>query len=189
MSRLLVLASQPRMALGALLTLALAVGAVIGSGANFTASSANPTNTFTAGTLTMSNSKAGAAVLTASNMRPGDPASTGTVDIKNTGSLSGAFTVSRSALTDSDGGNPMSAKLNLTIVDCGVFAGATPPTCGDGDDVSRYSGTLSAMPSRALGTFAGGAEHRYEFSVALDGSAGDAYQGDSSSATFDWNAA
>ena len=189
MSRLLVLAGQPRMALGALLTLALAVGAVIGSGANFTASSANPTNTFSSGTLTMVNSKAGAAVLTASNMRPGDPASTGTVDIENSGSLSGAFTVSKSALVDSDGSNPMSGKLNLTVTDCGVYVGATPPTCGDGDDVSRYSGTLGAMGSTALGTFAAGEHHRYRFSVALDGSAGDAYQGDSSSVTFDWNAA
>jgi len=189
MSRLLVLASQPRMALGALLTLALAVGAVIGSGANFTASSANPANTFSSGTLTMLNSQAGSAVLTAANMRPGDPATTGTVDIKNTGSLSGAFSVSKSALTDSDGANPMSAKLNLTVVDCGVYAGATPPTCGDGDDVSKYSGTLGAMPTRALGTFAAGEHHRYEFSVALDSSANDGYQGDSSSATFNWNAA
>jgi hypothetical protein len=47
MSRLRVLLSQPRLALGALLTLLLAAGAVVGSGADFTASSANPSNTFT----------------------------------------------------------------------------------------------------------------------------------------------
>ena len=189
MSRLQVLVSQPRMALGALLILLLAVGAVVGSGANFTATSANPSNTFAAGTLTILNSKEGLAVLTASNMKPAAAASTGTVDIKNTGTLSGAFTLSRTAPVDSDGSNPMSAKLNLTVVDCGVYVGATPPTCGDGDDVSRYSGTLAAMGSTALGTYAADEHHRFRFSVALDDSADNAYQGDSSSVQFDWDAA
>ena len=188
MSRLRVLAANPRLALGALLTLLLAAAAVVGSGADFTASSANPSNTFAAGTLSISNSREGLAVLSASGLRPGASAN-GTVDIENTGSLSGAFTLSRTAPVDSDSSNPMSAKLNLTVVDCGTFVGATPPTCGDGDDVSKYSGTLGAMPSRGLGTFAAGEQHRYEFSVALDASADDFYQGDSSSATFDWNAA
>ena len=70
MSRLQVLAAQPRLALGALLTLLLAAGAVAGSGADFTASSANPANTFASGTLSIGNSKEGTAVLTASNLRP-----------------------------------------------------------------------------------------------------------------------
>jgi hypothetical protein len=67
--------------------------------------------------------------------------------------------------------------------------GATAPTCGDGDDVGRYSGTLGAMGTSALGTFAAGEHHRYRFSVDLDASADDAYQGDSSTVQFDWNAA
>lgn len=193
MSRLHVLVSQPRLALGALLTLVLAAAAVAGSGADFTASSANPANTFSSGTLTMENSKDGVAVLSASNLRPTDSAQ-GTVDIKNTGSLSGAFTLSRGVPVDSDGSNPMSAKLNVTVVDCGAFAGATAPTCGDGDDVGKYSGTLAAMGTAgnaigALGSFAGGEQHRYRFTVVLDGSAGNAYQGDSSNVRFDFNAA
>ena len=57
MSRLQVLAANPRLALGALVTLLLAAGAVVGSGADFTASSANPSNTFSSGTLTIGNSK------------------------------------------------------------------------------------------------------------------------------------
>ena len=43
-----------------------------------------------------------AAILTASNMKPGDPATKGTVDIKNTGSLPGVFTLGKTALTNSD---------------------------------------------------------------------------------------
>ena len=194
MSRLKVLAAQPRTALGALLTLLLATGAVVGSGADFTASSANPANTFASGTLSVANSKSGIAVLSASNLRPGDPAQTGTVDIENDGSLSGAFTLSRGAVNDSDAVNPLSAKLNLTVVDCGAFAGSTPPTCGDGDDASKYTGTLAEMGTvghavGALGTFAADAKHRYVFTVALDASAGNPYQGDSSTVQFDFNAA
>ena len=195
MSRLQVLAAQPRLALGALLTLLLAAGAVIGSGADFTASSANPANTFAAGTLSIVNSKEGTAVLTASNLRPAGSAATGTVDIENDGSLSGQFTLARSAPADSDATNPLSAKLNIKVVDCGAFAGATAPTCGDGDDVAKYGdGTLAEMGTAGheisgLGTYAAGEKHRYEFRVALDGSADDAYQGDSSSVEFDFNAA
>jgi spore coat-associated protein N len=194
MSRLRFLAANPRLALGALLTLLLAAAAVVGSGADFTASSANPANTFAAGTLSILNSKEGTAVLSASNLRPGN-SSTGTVDIKNTGALSGAFTLARTAPVDSDGANPLSSKLNLTIVDCGTFVGATPPTCGDGDDVSKYSaGTIAQMGTAghlvtALGTYAANEQHRYQFTVQLDSTAGNAYQGDTSSVEFDWNAA
>jgi spore coat-associated protein N len=194
MSRLRFLAANPRLALGALLTLLLAAAAVVGSGADFTASSANPANTFAAGTLSILNSKEGTAVLSASNLRPGN-SSSGTVDIQNTGGLSGAFTLSRTAPVDSDGSNPLSSKLNLTIVDCGTFVGATAPTCGDGDDVSKYSaGTIAQMGTTghlvtALGTYAANEKHRYQFTVQLDTTAGNAYQGDTSSVEFDWNAA
>jgi spore coat-associated protein N len=194
MSRLRFLAANPRLALGALLTLLLAAAAVVGSGADFTASSANPANTFAAGTLSILNSKEGTAVLSASNLRPGN-SSSGTVDIQNTGGLSGAFTLSRTAPVDSDGANPLSSKLNLTIVDCGTFVGATAPTCGDGDDVSKYSaGTIAQMGTTghlvtALGTYAANEKHRYQFTVQLDTTAGNAYQGDTSSVEFDWNAA
>jgi hypothetical protein len=194
MSRARVLAANPRLALGALLTVLLATAAVVGSGADFTASSANPSNTFAAGTLSIANSKDGTAVLSASDLRPDGPAAVGTVDIENTGSLSGDFTLSRTAPVDSDGANPLSAKLNLTIRDCGTFSAGTP-ACGDGDDVVRYSGgTIAEMGTpghlvSGLGTYAGGEKRRYQFSVQLDGSAGDVYQGDSSTVEFDFNAA
>jgi hypothetical protein len=194
MSRLRFLAANPRLALGALLTLLLAAAAVVGSGADFTASSANPANTFSAGTLSILNSKEGTAVLTASNLRPGN-SSSGTVDIQNTGGLSGAFTLSRTTPVDSDSTNPLSGKLNLTVTDCGTFVGVTPPTCGDGDDVTKYSaGTIAQMGTTghlvtALGTYAANEKHRYQFTVQLDSSAGNVYQGDTSSVEFDWNAA
>ena len=195
MSRVRVLAANPRLALGALLTLLLAAAAVVGSGADFTASSANPSNTFAAGTLSIQNSKEGTAVLTASGLRPGSTATTGTVDIQNTGGLSGAFTLARTVPVDSDSTNPLSAKLNLTVIDCGAFDGSTAPTCGDGDDVTKYSGgTIAQMGATGhlvsnLGTYAANEKHRYQFSVSLDGTAGNVYQGDTSSVGFDFNAA
>ena len=40
----------------------------------------------------------------------------------------------------------------------------------------------------ALGTYSGGDKHRFRFEAGLDASAGNAYQGDSSSVTFSWDA-
>jgi spore coat-associated protein N len=194
MSRLAMLVRRPRATLGALATLLAATGLTVASGADFTAQSANPANTFTAGTLSMSNSADNAAILTASNLRPGDPASVGTVDIANTGSLSGAFTLTRGTPVDSDSANPLSAKLNVVVDDCGTFSGSTAPTCGDGDDANKYTGTLADMGTAGhtiagLGSFAGNDKHRYRFRVSLDGSAGNPYQGDTSTVAFTWNAA
>ena len=110
MSRFKSLKANPRRSLAALATVLVAVGVTGASGASFTATSANPSNTFTAGTMTMSNSRDNLAILTASNMKPGDPATAA-------------------------------------------------------------------------------AEHKYEFSVAFDGSATNAYQGDNSVVPFTWTAA
>jgi spore coat-associated protein N len=187
MSRLHALVHRPRRTLAALATVLVAVGITAASGANFTAASANPGNSFATGTLTMSNSKTGAFILQAGDMRPGDPATTGTVDIGNTGSLSGVFSLVRGTPVDSDTANALSAKLNVVVTDCGTFASGTP-VCGDAGDVSKYSGTLAAMGTTAMGTFAAGEKHKYQFSVSVDSSAGNAYQGDSSVTQFDWNA-
>ena len=187
MSRMQTLVQRPKRTLAALATVLVAVGLTAASGANFTAQSANPTNVMTAGTLTMDNSLAGAAILTASNMRPNGPATTGTVDIKNTGSLSAPFTLSKGTLVDSDSGFPLSGKLNTSVIDCGDFSSGTP-TCAVGDPIV-YGGTLAGMGSAlGLGTYAADEQHRYEFSVALDTSADNDYQGDNSTVQFVWNA-
>ena len=176
---------HPLRALGALGALVAAVAVAVGSSASFTATSANPSNTFAAGTLTILNSKEGLAVLTASNMKPGESAN-GTVDVQNTGSLSGAFTLSRSGISDSDATFPMSAKLDLVVKDCGDFSSG-PPTCDVGDP-AVYTGTIAAMGSTSLGTFAASEKHRYQFAVTFNSSANNNYQGDSSSVQFDWDA-
>ena len=190
MSRVSLLIKRPKRTLAALTAVLAAVGVAVGSGADFTATSANPSNTFASGTLTMDNSKDSAAIFTPTNMRPGGPTQTGTVDIKNTGSLAGTFSLSRTNLTNSDTVNPLAAKINLVVTDCGLYVGATAPTCGDGDDVAKYTGTLAGMSSSvALGSYAATDKRRYEFAATLDSSADDNYQGDNASARFQWDAA
>jgi hypothetical protein len=194
MSRFATLVRHPRRLLGALAMVLAAVGLTVASGADFTAQSANPSNTFSAGTLSMSNSNEGAAILTASNLRPGDSATPGIVDIANSGSLSGAFTLTRGTPVDSDSTNPLSGKLDVIVDDCGTFSGSTAPTCGDGDDVNKYAGTLAQMGTTGhlisgLGSFAANEKHRYRFRVTLDSTADNNYQGDNSTVAFTWNAA
>src|SRR3954451_9385484 len=147
MSRLSALIMQPKRTLAGLTVALVAVGVAVGSGANFTATSANPSNTFASGTLSIDNANEGSAIFTPSNMRPGGPSQSGTVDIKNSGSLAGTFSLSRTNLTDSDSANPLSAKIDLVVTDCGTFVGATAPTCGDLDDSDKYTGTLAGMSS------------------------------------------
>ena len=188
MSRLSVLVNRPRRTLAALATVLVAVGITAASGADFTATSANADTTFATGTLAIENSEEASAIFAStSDMRPGDPARTGQVDIKNAGSLSGVFKLKRGTVADSDATYKLSTKLNLVVKDCGDFSSGTP-TCDPGDN-PVYTGTISAMSSDvALGTFAGGEKHRYEFSVTVDGSADNSYQGRNSVVPFSWTA-
>jgi hypothetical protein len=184
MSRFRILAANSRRSLAALATVLVAVGITGASGASFTAQTANPSNVFTAGTLTMSNSLNNAAILTASNMKPADPATIGLVDIKNTGTVTAAFTLSKGTSVDTDTVNPMSGKLNVIVTDCG-----TDLDCVAGVNTVKYTGTLAAMGANiALGNFAGAEQRRYQFSVAFDTSADNLYQGDTNTTQFLWNA-
>ncbi len=171
----------------ALLTIAaimLAASVVAASGANFTSTSANPSNVFTAGNLHHSNSKDGVAILKAEKMKPGTTA-TGSVTISNDGDIPGTFTLTKT-ITDSaagPNGGDLGAVLDLTIKE-----GAT----------TVWTGKLSAaMGTVNLGTWADGAAHTYDFTVSFpddpgtpsDNAAGDnAYKKSSVTARFDWTA-
>lgn len=188
MSRLAIMFARPKLTLGALGTALAAVGLAVGSGADFTSSTANPANTFSSGTLTHSNSKAGSAILTASNLKPGDT-KTGSVTITNTGSLPGTFSLSQSNLTNptlGPGGEKLSDQLDVVIKDgtTTVYSGklgAMGTVALDGDTAS--AGT---QPFGASGS--GTAAHTYDFSVTLPSSTGNAFQGTSTSVQYDWTA-
>ena len=169
----------------ALVLLVLAAALAVASVSLFTSSSANPENTFTAGALSHSNSKEGAAILTASGMVPGQT-ETGQVTIKNTGDVSGKFRLSMSNLSDTPGpnGGRLSQVLRLKVVD----STGTPTTI--------YDGAYNAMPSTDLGTWAKDEQHTYEFTVTFpeggtppSATTGDnAYQGSSTKIQFNWDA-
>jgi hypothetical protein len=178
--------ASPRKVLGAFGGLMLAAAIAVGSGANFNSTSANPSNVFSAGTVSHSNSKASAAILTASNMIPGGT-SNGTVDIKNTGNVSGTFTLTHTTPTDTPASPGLSKKLTLTIQDLGDPSCVTSCPAA----VQVYTGTIYAMPaSVSLGSFAASATHRYQFTVTFPdggtGGADNAYQGASTTTEYDW---
>lgn len=192
---------RPKRTLGTLALGLCALGVAVGSGADFSAQTANPSNTFSAGSLSMDNSKSGAAIFQANNLKPGGTEQTGIVDIKNTGSIDGVFTVTRDQLTSSDSGQqnptPFANKVIASIMDCGKAGTVNGPygpeqhdaTCGDGDDQLVYVGTLGSQNAPiALGTFHPGDQHRYSFGANLDPSTGDEYAGDGSSARYVFDA-
>jgi spore coat-associated protein N len=179
--------ASPRKVMLALGGLLVVVAVAVGSGANFNSTSANPSNVFTAGTISHSNSKAGAAILTAANMVPGGSA-TGTVDIKNTGSASGAFTLAHTTATDTPVSPGLSKKLNLTVSDLG------DPACVSSCPaaVVVYTGTMFAMPATiSLGRANPAQTDRYQFVVNFPDSglngADNAYQGAATTVEYDWS--
>jgi spore coat-associated protein N len=157
--------ASPRKVLLAFGGLMPAAALAVGSGANVNSTIANPSNVFTAGTISQSNSKAGAAILTASNIVPGNSA-TGTVDIKNTRSASGTFTLTHTTPVDTPASPALSGKLTMTIVD------QTDPTCATTTPVcagtTLYTGTIAGQPaSIALGAFPAGTTHRYLYTMTF----------------------
>jgi len=187
-SRLSALVARPRRTVGALAVVLAAVGITVGSGANFTAHSANPSNTFTAGTLSMDNSKSASAILSAPNLKPGDTTS-GTVDIQNTGSVGGAFTLKTSSPVDST--PSILGQLDVKIVDCGAFTAnnTTAPNCTTGTTtVSATGAKVNGIGTISLGTFAASEKHRYKFDVTLPSSTDNTFQGKTGSISFDWDA-
>jgi hypothetical protein len=189
MKRFKVLFGQRRvMVLVTLTILVLAAAALAASSASFTAQTANPGNIFTAGSLSMSNDKAavgtGAIVTTAGNMKPGDTVS-GTVTLQNTGTVSGAFTLSKT-LIGSDA-IAFGAKLQMTIQEYTDNTFATPVT-----GAPLYSGAASgAITNLTLGTWAPSATHYYKVSVnwpTSGGAADNTFMTASVTYRFQWDA-
>ncbi|MDX6402086.1 MAG: spore coat-associated protein [Gaiellaceae bacterium] len=154
----------------------IAVAAVGGTFANFTATPTSiSSNAFASGTLTMSRSGSGA-IFNASNMKIGD-AVTGSVTITNTGTLAGVYTLAGS----STGSAPLMAQLNLKVykdVDGGT---------------AIYDGSPGSFSSTGLGTFTGGGDaHVFYFHVTFPTTGTDAgdnvLQGLAASTTFTWSA-
>jgi len=128
------------------------------------------------GSLSLANSRAGAAIFTADNLAPGDSTS-GTVPLTNTGTLTGSLALWHTDLTDvpGPGGGALSDRLELTVAEQGAGGGPL------------YSGRLSAMPVLPLGGLAVGTARTFSFTASLPEGTGDnAYAGASASVRYAW---
>ena len=183
MKRFKVLFGQRRFQVLATLAVVLVAAAVVvGSGASFTAQTANPTNVFTSGDLSMTNSNPDAAIVTFDLMVPGDTKA-GTVTIQNTGKVQGNFFLQPVTLAD---GPTLAADLDLVITDL-----ASP-------GVPVYTGKLSALTQQDLGKWAADASHTYSFKVTFPNTnvvpssmattvgADNGLEGITTTATFTW---
>jgi hypothetical protein len=177
MSRIKVLRANPRRALATLATLLIAVGVTAASGANFTASKANAGNIMSAGSIDISNAP-GTALLALSNMKPLDTTS-GEVVIQNTGTLTGAFKLTKVAVSDTG----LAQYLNIKVEEC-----STTTSCATVLPTPIYNSTLDSMTNYALGNWAGGASHRYKFTATLDSATPNTAQGASANVSFQWDA-
>jgi hypothetical protein len=153
----------------------IAIAAVGGTFANFTATPVSiASNSFASGSLSMTRSGSGA-ILSASAMKIGDSVA-GSVTITNTGTLAGVYTLAGST----SGSASLAAQLNLKIYK-------------DVDGVNPiYDGPLGSLTA-SLGTFAAsGDSHVFYFHVTLPTTGTDAgdnlLQALSTSATFTWSA-
>lgn len=149
----------------------LAAGAIaVGSGANFTSITANPGASFTTGTLAQQNSRADQAIFDLSNLKPGDTV-VDEVTITNSGSLPASFKLTESGVT-----NEFGDLLELTVVD------------ESGTEV--YGGAFGSLDEKPLGTtaWAPKQKHTYTFTLTLDPTTGNDYQGKHAAATYTWDA-
>ncbi len=133
------------------------------------------------GSLTLSNSKEGAAIFHADAMRPGAEAS-GSVKITNTGSVTGALVLTPEAPADvpGHGGGKLSSQLELLVIDVTV----------PGAPVTVYAGTLKRMGPTDVGALLPGQHRDYLFVASLrpSGPSDNAFQGAAMTTGFTWSA-
>ena len=161
----------------------------------FSATTSNPTNNWSAGTVNLTDDDSNTAMFTASGLTPG---STGTkcIAVTSNGTVASAVKLYGTGAATT---NALSSSLNLTITqgtggNFGSCSGFTP--LGTGSSV--YSGTLAGFASTAtsyangLGTWAptgSGSETRvFQFSYTLDVNAPNTVQGGTASIGFTWEA-
>ena len=145
-------AAKAVLSLLVLALLAVTLQSLVFSGASYTKTSANPGNAFTAGRLGHTNSKAGQVVLSATNLQPGQTTNA-TLAIAGSGSLTGAYTISKASLVDTPVSPGLSNALTLLIED--ITTGAT----------TLYNGTASAFTSASAGSIAPGATKTFRFTL------------------------
>lgn len=136
------------------------------------------------GSMSLSNSKEGAAIFALANLGPGDGGQ-GEVTLANTGTLPGTLALASFDRSDAPGiyGGALSERLELRLED--VSSGAASEV---------YDGQLGAMPELQMGSLGAGESRTYRFVVTmLDGGAPSSpyvddnlYQRASASLGYEW---
>jgi hypothetical protein len=155
-----------------LATLAAAGAIAVGSGATFSSETKNTISSVTSGTLTHTNSKDDAAIFDLANLKPGDVL-TGSLTLKNTGSLPAKFSLTETSSANGFAGNNLSLKITNATSGAVVYNGP-------------FGGLVDGTKN-PLGTFASGESNAYDFRVALDQAADDTQQGKTASASYTWD--
>jgi spore coat-associated protein N len=132
------------------------------------------------GSLSITNSLSGQAILTAAGMRPGE-ARIGQVTITNSGNIAGDFTLTQTGVTDTGSATPFSTVAQLVIQDI------TDPSA----PLTIYAGPLGSLPATALGSFDAGDTRVYRFTATFpNGTAAhdNPLQGAKTTVEYDWSA-
>lgn len=215
--------SRKRLKQYLMLLLAIGVIAIAASGggtfASFSAQTANSGNTFATGTLVLQNTASATTCLSTGggntnsnvngacakainvNLQEPGQSTTGTVDLKNVGSLNGStLTFTPSACTPSDVGTET---YHGTGDPCGVldvyvqevdgsnnpisclYGGGTATTCAFSD--TKTLTALAASGAASLGALNAGATRHFVVGLELQSGAGNQYQGRQASFDMTWN--
>jgi hypothetical protein len=133
------------------------------------------------GSLTLTNSLEGSAILGAAGMRPGDQ-TVGSVRIGNSGTVTGALMLQASSQgSTSPAGGSMWSRLQIAIAD----------TTDAQHPIGLYNGPLESLAQISVGALPAGQQHEFRFIVTLPNGApviDNAYQGAGSSILFTWTA-
>lgn len=137
--------------LAVLALLAIVVQTVVFTGASFTASTTNGSS-FSAGNVRLTNDHDGLVIINSTYLRPGESSPVVTVNLTNSGNLTGAVTLSPGAATDTPATPAFSAVVHLVVVD--NVSGAT-----------LYNGPVTGMGTLTLATLSSGQSHAYRLNL------------------------
>jgi hypothetical protein len=139
----------------ACLLLLLAVSAVTAtSGATFTGSSDNPRNTFSSGTLSLTNSKGGGYILSAKGIRPGQSVS-GTLTLTSAGDYETSVSAANLGITNTPASPALASALTFLVEDT------------TGTPLTLWTGKMSAFSSVSLGRFVVGESRTYRITLTF----------------------
>jgi hypothetical protein len=155
----------------------------------FSATTSNPSNNWSVGTVALSDDDSGAAMFNATNLKPGASGSN-CIKVSYTGNLAAAVKLYSANESQT---KSLDQYLDLTITEGtgGGFSGCSGFTSGS----SVYSGTLKAFKSKS--SFATGvgdwaptssADKTFKFDYTVDSGIPDSSQGGTAQVDFTWEA-